>query len=67
MKNVLRRKMSSTQGLGLLGEKAKSDVQKKITLISSPPNEPSTRKQKGSSNPLIDTGALRQHINWAKL
>ena len=39
-------------------------IQKKITDIREPPNCPATIKRKGSSNPLIDTGAMRQAVSW---
>jgi len=50
----------------ILGTKVQSDIRKKITSLKMPPNAPSTVEKKGSSNPLIDTGALRQHINWIR-
>ena len=48
--------------LELLGLEVKGDVQQKITDIRTPPNAPSTSAAKGSSNPLIDTGHMRQNI-----
>lgn len=50
--------------LGRLGAKAAGDVQKTITKLDSPPNAPATVAKKGSDNPLIDTGRLRQSIDW---
>lgn len=47
-----------------LGTRMVADVQKKITEIKVPPNAPSTIAQKGSSNPLIDTGGLRARITY---
>lgn len=67
LRNVMLRRMSANQALGLLGVKAVADVQAKITAISTPPNTAATIERKKSSNPLIDTGALRQHINWARI
>ena len=46
--------------LELLGHMVVGDVQVSITDLSEPPNHPSTIKRKGSSNPLIDTGHMRQ-------
>lgn len=51
-------------GLERLGAKAAGDVQRKIVALRDPPNAPSTIAAKGSSNPLIDTGRLRQSIDW---
>lgn len=50
--------------LGEIGERYKSFIQKEIASGGFAPNAPSTIAQKGSSKPLIDTGALRQSINW---
>jgi len=47
-----------------LGAKMVGDVQKKLTELSDPANAPSTIAQKGSSNPLIDTGGLRARITY---
>ena len=57
-------KMSMKQALGLMGLAAKGDVQKKITRLKNPPNAPSTVEQKGSSNPLVDTGQMRAAIDF---
>lgn len=67
IKNVLLKRISVDQAVFVIGEAAKADVQAKIVSLKTPPNRPITIKRKGSSNPLIDTGALRQHINWAKV
>ena len=42
----------------------KGTVQKSITSLKSPPNSPTTVNIKKSSNPLVDTGLLRQSISW---
>lgn len=52
------------QAFGKVGEVAVGDVQQKIRNLATPPNAPSTIKKKGSSNPLIDSGRLRQSIDW---
>jgi len=54
--------MEST--LSKLGIMARGDIQGEITSLSSPPNSPVTIALKGSSNPLIDTGAMRQAVTW---
>jgi len=53
-----------SQALGLMGEHIRNLVDDKIVNLRSPPNKPSTIKKKGSSNPLIDTGRLRQSISY---
>ena len=51
--------------LSLVGTKAVGDVQKKIVDLRDPPNAPRTIAQKkGENNPLIDTGRLRQSIDF---
>ncbi|MFN3506212.1 MAG: hypothetical protein ACK4ZU_01965 [Allorhizobium sp.] len=50
------------QVLRKLGIKAQGDIQEEITSLQSPPNAPSTIAQKGSSNPLIETGELRASV-----
>lgn len=47
-----------------LGAVAAANVQETISDGVPPPNAPSTIARKGSSKPLIDTGALRQSITW---
>ena len=49
--------------LNRLSLQAVADVQRKIVQVKSPPNAASTIKAKKSSNPLIDTGRLRQSIS----
>lgn len=48
--------------LELAGLKAAGDIQQKITDLSDPPNSPLTIALKGSSNPLINTGAMRAAV-----
>ena len=64
MERVLSGKMSVEQVLGLVGLQVVSDVQKTITDLDDPPNADATIERKGSSNPLIDTGRMRQSISF---
>lgn len=48
--------------LGKLGVVASGDMVEQINTIGSPPNALSTINKKGSSNPLVDTGHLKQSI-----
>lgn len=52
------------KALKMLGEIMRGDIVLSLTNLNTPPNAPSTIKQKGSSNPLIDTGLLRSSISW---
>lgn len=47
-----------------LGIMAQGDIQDSITSLSSPANAPLTIKLKGSSNPLVDSGEMRQRVTW---
>ena len=51
-------------GLGLMGEFIQRLITTRITELKMPPNAESTIARKGSSNPLIDTGRMRQSIRW---
>lgn len=52
-----------TTELGKVGLRAERDVKRKIRDLKDPPNAASTIARKGSSNPLIDTGRMRQSIS----
>ncbi len=47
-----------------LGVRIRRDVRRKIRSLKTPANEPSTVARKGSSNPLMDEGTLRQRIEF---
>lgn len=47
-----------------IGEYLVSLVRKQIVAIDSPPNHPATIEQKGSSNPLVDTGRMIDSITF---
>lgn len=49
---------------GRLGMLAVSDVQRTIRNRVPPPNAPMTIARKGSDTPLIDTGRMRQSIDY---
>lgn len=48
-----------------MGPFAQAGVQKAIADLKDPPNAPSTIRQKGSDNPLQDTGQLVQTVTYA--
>ena len=47
-----------------VGAYVQGRIQESITALKEPPNAPSTTGQKGSSNPLIDTGHMRNSVTW---
>ena len=63
-KGKLLRGVSAEQVLKEIGIFQKDLIQEKITEGSYVPNAPSTIARKGSSKPLIDTGRMRQSVNY---
>lgn len=59
---ILSGKFKAKQALKILGEWAQGELRKSIRNLQSPPNAPSTIRQKGSSNPLIDTGQFMNTV-----
>ena len=47
-----------------LGDQVQAYLQEYATALSSPPNAPATIRQKGSSNPLKDTGRMIDAISY---
>ena len=60
--DVASGEVPATKVLDIVGLRAVGDVQEYMTNLRTPPNAASTIQAKGSSNPLIDTGNLRQSI-----
>lgn len=52
------------QTMEQIGAFAAGATQTYMTDLKEPPNSPYTIEQKGSSNPLIDTGALRASVTY---
>lgn len=63
-KSVLNGALSLDMVMRRLGVMAVGDIQAEITALRSPPNSPVTIARKGSSNPLIDTGEMRQSVTY---
>lgn len=61
---VLDGKIDTRTALGRLGLLVQGYVRKSIIDLRDPPNAPFTIKQKGSSNPLVDSGQLVQSVTW---
>ena len=64
---ILTGKLRTSRAIGLLGAKAVADVRAKIVAISDPENADLTVRKKKSSNPLIDTGLMRQSVSWESI
>lgn len=63
-KKQLASGVSAEQILKEIGIFQKDLIQEKITYGDFAPNAESTVKKKGSSKPLIDTGRMRQSVNY---
>ena len=49
---------------GRVGAHVQGKIQDSITSLKEPPNAPETVRRKGSSDPLLDTGTLRNSVAW---
>lgn len=56
--------LDNKKALGLLGEFVADAMRQKIVSLKSPANDPQTIKRKGSSNPLVSTGQLKNSITY---
>lgn len=56
--------MDEQQALSKAAIMFKNAIQREITNLKEPPNAESTILKKGSSNPLIDSGDMRQSVQW---
>ncbi|EGO5846005.1 hypothetical protein [Enterococcus faecalis] len=64
VKKLIDGKMTATELMNRLGLRMQRDIQRTIRNLSDPPNSPITTNNKKSSNPLIDTGKLRQSVTY---
>jgi hypothetical protein len=68
MRLILTGKIPSRQASAILGMKVQADIQNKIVALRVPPNKDMTKDLKGGkSNPLIDSGHLKNHIMWIEV
>lgn len=64
LKSISDGKITTDKALALLGEFLSDKIRRKIVALNEPPNAPSTIKAKGSSNPLVDTGQLKNSVTY---
>lgn len=64
LKSISDGSMEVPQALGLVGDMVSGLIREKIVAIRTPPNSQATISRKGSSNPLIDTGQLKNSITF---
>ena len=63
-KKITRGEAAIGQVVSKLGILAKGDIQQSIVDLRDPPNAASTIRAKGSSNPLIDTGEMKNSVDY---
>lgn len=63
-KKVIAGTQSVDKMMGKIGVLTSGAIQKTIVDLTDPANAPSTVSAKGSSNPLIDSGQMRQSVTW---
>ena len=63
---VVAGQMSVDDMLDLYGEQMATAIKTYMRNLKAPANHPYTVEQKGSSNPLVDTGQLIESIVWRK-
>jgi hypothetical protein len=61
---LLGNKYTFRELLEISGLIMQKEIRKAIRDIKTPPNSPTTIQNKGSSNPLIDTGRMRQSVSF---
>lgn len=64
---VLKGNITADRALKILGEWYTGELKKSVTQLKTPPNAPSTIQKKKSSNPLIDTGYMRNSITHKEM
>jgi hypothetical protein len=64
IKKVVAMEIKPQTAANLLGDTAKGRIQEFAIDLRDPPNAESTIKQKGSSNPLVDTGQMIGAIDY---
>ena len=58
--------MAVNEGLAdLIGAFVAGQVQASIVRLKEPPNAPVTIEMKGSSNPLVDEGKMKDSVTWS--
>lgn len=61
---VIHGQMTVEQYMDMVGRNYVTMIKEFIVELDSPPNHPYTVEQKGSSNPLVDTGGLVESISY---
>lgn len=61
---VVQGRISAERVLDILGESFVTKIRQYLIELDTPPNAESTIRKKGSSNPLIDTGQMRDSITY---
>lgn len=63
-KKVIRGELSESIAMHQLGDTIANDIKDEIVAVNSPALAQETIKRKGSTNPLVDTGHLKQSVTY---
>lgn len=66
LSQVIAGTMTIDTFLDMYGRIFATSIKKYMRDLKHPANHPYTKEQKGSSNPLVDTGNLIESITWTK-
>ena len=64
LKKVATGEMSEREYLDNIGQRLSSKIKTFARNLNSPANSRVTKENKGSSNPLVDTGQMIRGITW---
>lgn len=64
LKKVLRMELDIDTFFSLIGQRIVDELQQYMTSIDKPANHPYTTEHKESSNPLVDSGRMRDSITY---
>ncbi len=63
--NMIKGDFGTSELMARIGSVMSSDIKQKIIKIKNPANSPQVIADKGSNNPLIDTGHMKNQITYA--
>ena len=64
LKDICNGDMTAMKFLNKLGVTCVKDIQEEAVKLKNPPNAPLTVENKGSSNPLVDTGEMIRKVTY---
>lgn len=64
VRGILAGQLTGREALERVGRWLAGQIQRTIDTLQTPPNHPFTVARKDSSNPLVDTGEMKQAVTW---